>query len=1000
MSSFTWAAGLRHLRSQLAAQQHSGDSDEQLLHDFTTRRDDSAFAVLIRRHGPMVLHVCRRVLGHEQDAEDAFQATFLVLAQNAAALRNKTALASWLHGTAYRIAMKAKQSAIRRRKHEKQSGTAVTATPHAPANPSEELLWCEVRALLDEEIARLPEIYRSVFVLCCLENLSQTEAGQRLGVKVRTVSNRLAEARKRLAQRLRRRGVELTAVLAATTLATAPVSALPIGLMSSTIKAALAVSAGEKLAGIVSASVAQLVKSARTAMVASKAKIAVVLLLTASMMAGASAWAYRGLAVNAFTPSTQPAKPPAAKADSKPPNTSPKPGTTKTVEVQGRVLAPDGKPRAGAKLVLLGQDGASQVGVSAADGRFALIVPKETKGEWPLALLAQSRDAGLDFISLPGEDAANPIELRLVKDQAIRGRVVNTEGKPVAGVRVSISSIDVFANNSLESLLVRSQKNPADFVLPPGEKTLLLPPASLLDAFTDAEGRFVISGVGADRVAEVYLREGGIAKTRLRLVNHDGFDPKPLNPLPFDTFGSPPKMRNAPPAPKVLGPNLSVVAEPEKPIHGVVKDDDTGKGVPNVVVRLEQREDAGHPFVRTKTDAQGRFEFRGAHKANTYSLYVDSDSSTGYIPTRIDAADTVGYSPVNVDVRIKKGVIVTGKIIDKATGKAVPGFAQFSVLVNNPFAKDYPGLTDQRESTAEDGTFRVVVIPGPVLLMGGYYPPSTKYNRGPVVLLGGSYPPSSANFDYIEVCKYHDPVADPEYPQYFSKRLGGRSDVVGYYAYRGGVGGIQGNYCKVLDIKPGTAVVHQDMLLQRASVLEVKLQDTDGGPVEGVWATDFATLPIVLPVWIDRSSCPVYSLEQRKPRLLTFYEPKKKIIGSRRLQGDEKGPVVVKLGPTGAIKGRLLDTDGKPMAGALVGVMYREMSAGQIHQHIHRTKQVATDAAGSFTVDELIPELMFELSAYRGKRRFEREAKTPKSAIQVKPGECRDLGETRMKTQQ
>ncbi len=106
---------------------------------------------------------------------------------------------------------------------------------------------------------------------------------------------------------------------------------------------------------------------------------------------------------------------------------------------------------------------------------------------------------------------------------------------------------------------------------------------------------------------------------------------------------------------------------------------------------------------------------------------------------------------------------------------------------------------------------------------------------------------------------------------------------------------------------------------------------------------------------------------------------------------------MVKLGPTGAIKGRLLDTDGKPMAGALLRVMYRETPAGQIHEHIHRTKQVLTDAAGAFTVDELIPKLVFELSVYRGNRRFEREAKAPESAIQVKPGECRDLGAMKLK---
>src|SRR5215472_6898794 len=129
MSSSALAAGLRHLRGKLAAQEHREDSDEQLLHAFTSRRDDSAFAALVRRHGPMVLHVCRRVLGHQQDAEDAFQATFLVLAGNAAALRKKTALASWLHGIAYRTAMKAKQSAARRRVHEGQVRSRPSADP-------------------------------------------------------------------------------------------------------------------------------------------------------------------------------------------------------------------------------------------------------------------------------------------------------------------------------------------------------------------------------------------------------------------------------------------------------------------------------------------------------------------------------------------------------------------------------------------------------------------------------------------------------------------------------------------------------------------------------------------------------------------------------------------------------------------------------------------------------------------------------------------------------
>ncbi len=236
MNSSTMQTGVQCLRRLAAVSGRQDESDEQLLHAFTTRRDDSAFAVLVRRHGPMVFHVCRRVLGHEQDAEDAFQATFLVLARNPAALRDKASLASFLHGTAYRTAMKVKRSAARRGKREAQA----SAPPSV--NPADELSWREVRTLLDEEIARLPEKYRTAFVLCCLENLSQAEAARRLGVNERTLSSQMAAACKRLRERLARRGVELTAVLAASAVATPPASALPVGLMAKTMKAALAAS--------------------------------------------------------------------------------------------------------------------------------------------------------------------------------------------------------------------------------------------------------------------------------------------------------------------------------------------------------------------------------------------------------------------------------------------------------------------------------------------------------------------------------------------------------------------------------------------------------------------------------------------------------------------------------------------------------------------------------------------------------------------------------------
>src|SRR5262249_11821729 len=159
---------LRQVRTIAGAGQ--APTDAELLDAFRARRDEGAFAALVRRHGPMVLGVCTHVLRQAEDAEDAFQATFLVLARNATSIRKGEALASWLHGAAYRAAMNAKRAATRRRVHERRAKTM------PPGDSLAEVSWREVQAILDEEVQRLPEKYRAAFVLCCLEGKSRAEA--------------------------------------------------------------------------------------------------------------------------------------------------------------------------------------------------------------------------------------------------------------------------------------------------------------------------------------------------------------------------------------------------------------------------------------------------------------------------------------------------------------------------------------------------------------------------------------------------------------------------------------------------------------------------------------------------------------------------------------------------------------------------------------------------------------------------------------------------------
>jgi RNA polymerase sigma factor (sigma-70 family) len=262
---------LWHLHRWLGTTAAPAD-DGGLLERFVLQRDEEAFAELVSRHGPLVLGLCRRLLGYVQDAEDVFQATFLVLARKAATIRKPESLSCFLHGVAYRLALKARAEAKKRRIHERQA---------APPDEGVEtdLSWREVRGLLDEELQGLPEKLRLPLVLCYLEGLTQDEASRRLGWPRGTLKRRLEAGRERLRVRLTHRGVTLGADLFAAALTeSATRGAVSSALRSTTVRAAIQFSSHET-AAIAATPAVLLAKGALQTMLMTKIRIASVMLL-------------------------------------------------------------------------------------------------------------------------------------------------------------------------------------------------------------------------------------------------------------------------------------------------------------------------------------------------------------------------------------------------------------------------------------------------------------------------------------------------------------------------------------------------------------------------------------------------------------------------------------------------------------------------------------------------------------------------------------------------
>ena len=287
---------LQRLRSTLLAQEAADLRDGELLECFVRYGESAALEALVRRHGPMVWGVCRRTLGHHHDAEDAFQATFLVLVRKAACIMPRELVGNWLYGVARQTALKARAARARRRQRE---GPQTIMPEPAVVDHG---CWNDLQPLLDHELGRLPDKYRAVIVLCDLEGKSRHEAARCLGCPEGTIGSRLARARAMLAKRLASHGPAVSGAALGTLLSQNSAGAgVPSSVMTSTIKVVTLTAAGKTAVGLISGSVTALTEGVIMAMLLHKLKTLAVCLLTVSMLSVGGVYTYQRAGAQADT---------------------------------------------------------------------------------------------------------------------------------------------------------------------------------------------------------------------------------------------------------------------------------------------------------------------------------------------------------------------------------------------------------------------------------------------------------------------------------------------------------------------------------------------------------------------------------------------------------------------------------------------------------------------------------------------------------------------------
>jgi RNA polymerase sigma factor (sigma-70 family) len=931
---------VRQIESLFGGGSVAGLTDRQLLERFVTHRDataEDAFAALVTRHGPMVLGVCRQLLGDRQHAEDAFQAVFLVLARRARSLRDPDLLSNWLYGVARRTARKARARLDRRRKDEEDHAAVRRPETDAAVPADRPAIDRERAEALHEEVDRLPSPFRLPVVLCYFEGLTLDEAARRLHCPAGTVHSRLVRARDKLRRGLTRRGIVLPASALAAALAPRSASAsVSSPLCDITTRAAIHFATGQPAAGAASALAREVLRS----MLIHKLRVTMFSMMVLGAIATGAGYLTQALAMK-----DEPPKVPAALqnqiADANP---KPAPGR---MFVVGRVLDPQGKPVPNASVMVHARSKTSGSGyqygrlhpvpiahaVGDGSGGFRIDAPRTSSSQYDtFCAVALAPGYGAGWVELDPDDDRPAAEITLRPEQVIHGRLFDVQGRPARGVRVSVWSIGrVLSQGSPRRRYERLDRtfyywsNLNAFPAWPGPAT------------TDPEGRFTLRGIGRGLRVILTVHDPRFALQWIEIETDQTSESK----------------------------SLTMALAPAQIITGRVTYADTGKPVAHARLEVGASKEGGTlPNDGFETDAEGRFRVTPS-PGDFYTVEAYPPDGKPYQSARRGFDWPKGAVEHSVDLALPRGVVIRGKVTEEGSGKPVSG-ARVWFVGRRPGDRSIPRYS--MGNSGPDGSFQLAARAAPGCLV--IEDPGDDFVLREIGfrMLSEGQPGGSRAYAHAFIAC--DPQSGSNGPEI-------------HVALRRGVT-VQGRV-----LAPDGQPARDTWMLSRV-ILEPMPQ-----PWRSWLATFYGTARngrFQIHGLDPDTEVPVYFFDPKRRLGATAHLPGKSAAG---------GPVSIRLEPCGTATARLIDPGGKPIAGArgsrqiaivvtpgpspnraqpIDDRLAADVASADGIDPINYANGPVSDAQGRITFPALIPGATYRISQLR-------------KDFTVKPAETLDLGD-------